>query len=196
MRRQAITGGAIALVLLFTGCAQILSRYNPDTEKLEDFIKAQPEYYYDPAGYDRPKPAPITMSAEPIKYAPGGAVMIEAEPKIKNRSSNVAKTSKPKNTQTQPTSEPLTAEWVPGSSDKVFSPYDPGKIVDVKGYTQGMMVLDPYSKKPFIVGSRAPEPGQPTDSVKPTAGTDPTPAPAPAPAPMTATPQEPVNNEN
>lgn len=51
------------------------------------------------------------------------------------------------------TSEDLPyAKPVPGKPGYVFSPYDPnGGYVDVKGYSPGQKVKDPYSGKIFLV---------------------------------------------
>jgi hypothetical protein len=44
------------------------------------------------------------------------------------------------------------AKPVPGKPGYVFSPYDPnGGYVDVKGYSPGQKVKDPYSGKIFLV---------------------------------------------
>lgn len=44
------------------------------------------------------------------------------------------------------------AKPVPGKPGYVFSPYDPnGGYVDVKGYSPGQKVKDPYSGKVFLV---------------------------------------------
>lgn len=62
----------------------------------------------------------------------------------------------------EPTAAPRTASSnseslpyakpVPGKPGYVFSPYDPnGGYVDVKGYTPGQKVKDPYSGKVFLV---------------------------------------------
>jgi hypothetical protein len=40
---------------------------------------------------------------------------------------------------------------VEGKPGYVYSPFDPGKYVDVSGYTPGSKVKDPYSGKIFLV---------------------------------------------
>ncbi len=68
----------------------------------------------------------------------------------------------PRNPEPKPTSTPRTAassneslpyaKPVPGKPGYVFSPYDPnGGYVDVKGYSPGQKVKDPYSGKVFLV---------------------------------------------
>ena len=44
-----------------------------------------------------------------------------------------------------------TAKPVEGKPGYVYSPFDPGKYVDVSGYTPGSKVKDPYSGKIFLV---------------------------------------------
>lgn len=54
----------------------------------------------------------------------------------------------------RPTSSQLdfpTAKPVEGKPGYVYSPFDPGKYVDVSGYAPGSKVKDPYSGKIFLV---------------------------------------------
>jgi hypothetical protein len=44
-----------------------------------------------------------------------------------------------------------TAKPVEGKPGYVYSPFDPGKYVDVSGYAPGSKVKDPYSGKIFLV---------------------------------------------
>ena len=44
-----------------------------------------------------------------------------------------------------------TAKPVEGKPGYVYSPYEPGKYVDVSGYAPGSKVKDPYSGKIFLV---------------------------------------------
>jgi hypothetical protein len=44
-----------------------------------------------------------------------------------------------------------TAKPVEGKPGYVYSPFDPGKYVDVSGYPSGSKVKDPYSGKIFKV---------------------------------------------
>lgn len=80
-----------------------------------------------------------------------------SEPSPSPRSSPPAVTEKSKpapspsrNVSTQ--SQYPTAKPVPGKPGYVFSPFDPsGGYVDVKGYSSGQKVKDPYSGKVFLV---------------------------------------------
>ena len=60
-------------------------------------------------------------------------------------------TAPPRTVSSQSESLPY-AKPVPGKPGYVFSPYDPnGGYVDVKGYSPGQKVKDPYSGKIFLV---------------------------------------------
>lgn len=70
--------------------------------------------------------------------------------------------SAPRDQEPEPSATPRTASSkgetlpyakpVPGKPGYVFSPYDPnGGYVDVKGYSPGQKVKDPYSGKIFLV---------------------------------------------
>lgn len=58
----------------------------------------------------------------------------------------------PRTASTQTSDDLPYAKPVPGKPGYVFSPYDPnGGYVDVKGYSPGQKVKDPYSGKVFLV---------------------------------------------
>jgi hypothetical protein len=68
--------------------------------------------------------------------------------------------TKPATTETKPQATPRstpaevdypTAKPVEGKPGYVYSPFDPGKYVDVSGYAPGSKVKDPYSGKIFKV---------------------------------------------
>jgi hypothetical protein len=90
---------------------------------------------------NEPEPAPESTTSTRVTRSEREPVA-PAEPRP---------TATPRTVSSQSESLPY-AKPVPGKPGYVFSPYDPnGGYVDVKGYSPGQKVKDPYSGKVFLV---------------------------------------------
>jgi hypothetical protein len=119
----------------------------------------QPYAAPQPAGRPAPPPPPAPVQAQ------RQVTTNEPEPAAASTTSTRLTRSQQEPTapsEAQPSATPRTvssqseslpyAKPVPGKPGYVFSPYDPnGGYVDVKGYSPGQKVKDPYSGKIFLV---------------------------------------------
>ena len=98
-----------------------------------------------------------TNSSQPSAGASatqGGRSLPSASPE--SRPPRTTAQQAPANENTKPRAVPSqldfpTAKPVEGKPGYVYSPFDPGKYVDVSGYAPGSKVKDPYSGKIFLV---------------------------------------------
>ncbi len=101
--------------------------------------------------------APTNRDTERRKVTTHNQPRPNASPTSSPRVTTTTEKSKPSpslspKTVTSQTTQIPTAKPVPGKPGYVFSPFDPsGGYVDVKGYTPGQKVKDPYSGKIFLV---------------------------------------------
>jgi hypothetical protein len=96
-----------------------------------------------PPSVSRPRPA-ATPAARPH---PTAATTAEHKPTPEEARPRATASPRP----TVTTLEFPTAKPVEGKPGYVYSPFDPGKYVDVSGYAPGSKVKDPYSGKIFLV---------------------------------------------
>jgi len=117
----------------------------------------QPYQTYPPP---QPPPPPIQRQNQVITSETERRPPTEARPTATPREvetetrTSAAKSdgATPPNGSTQTSGDLPYAKPVPGKPGYVFSPYDPnGGYVDVKGYSPGQKVKDPYSGKIFLV---------------------------------------------
>lgn len=86
-----------------------------------------------------PQNSPPVVQSVPVEPSPS--------PNPATTGRNVPSSSSTSSNQLQfPTAKP-----VEGKPGYVYSPFDPGKYVDVSGYAPGSKVKDPYSGKIFLV---------------------------------------------
>jgi hypothetical protein len=110
--------------------------------------------------------APVsTTTVTTTTIQDGSTAPVESRARPSPRPERTAVTSaetKPASTETKPRAESTprpapseldfpTAKPVEGKPGYVYSPFDPGKYVDVSGYAPGSKVKDPYSGKIFKV---------------------------------------------
>jgi outer membrane biosynthesis protein TonB len=118
----------------------------------------QPQPYPPQQPYPPPQPPPVQPQRRIVTEERNRETQTEPEarstatPRVtrKETPSTAPRTSE--NSLPSPKSELPYAKPVPGKPGYVFSPYDPnGGYVDVKGYSPGQKVKDPYSGKIFLV---------------------------------------------
>lgn len=111
--------------------------------------------------------APVNVVRQEASPTTAGVTMppqpgITSSDRVQPTSSGPPVSSQPQNSGDQtprPVSSPKpgsgldfpTAKPVEGKPGYVYSPFDPGKYVDVSGYAPGSKVKDPYSGKIFLV---------------------------------------------
>jgi len=104
-----------------------------------------------------PPPPPVESRREvttnPPPPPPAPATGPTATPRVAVRERTSKPSPPPRSTPAQASSSDLPyAKPVPGKPGYVYSPYDPnGGYVDVKGFSPGQKVKDPYSGKIFLV---------------------------------------------
>jgi hypothetical protein len=122
-----------------------------------------PSYPVQPQPYRNtppPPPPPVETEREvartqppppPPKPTPRSAPTATPRVAVKERTSNPS--PPPRSTPAQASNSDLPyGKPVPGKPGYVYSPYDPnGGYVDVKGFSPGQKVKDPYSGKIFLV---------------------------------------------
>jgi hypothetical protein len=105
--------------------------------------------------------APVSTTTVTTTTAGGTTAPVESRPRPTpppERTELTTTETKPASTEAKPTPHPTPAELdfptakpVEGKPGYVYSPFDPGKYVDVSGYAPGSKVKDPYSGKIFKV---------------------------------------------
>jgi hypothetical protein len=112
--------------------------------------------------YPPPQPPPPPIQAQnhlvtsETKRQPPAEAHPTATPRVVETETRTSESKPDGSTQrtasTQTSDDLPYAKPVPGKPGYVFSPYDPnGGYVDVKGYSPGQKVKDPYSGKIFLV---------------------------------------------
>ncbi|MFL6516324.1 MAG: hypothetical protein ACJ8M1_14990 [Chthoniobacterales bacterium] len=99
--------------------------------------------------------APEVTASQPLSSTPRPAPSIRPRPipTAAEPTKSAIKNVDPRPSAPPPTSslDFPTAKPVEGKPGYVYSPFDPGKYVDVSGYAPGSKVKDPYSGKIFLV---------------------------------------------
>jgi hypothetical protein len=112
------------------------------------------------SSYNAAAAPPTTTTVTTTTTANPEPGAVETRPRPTPQSEVTTAETKPATTETKPQAAPRstpaevdypTAKPVEGKPGYVYSPFDPGKYVDVSGYAPGSKVKDPYSGKIFKV---------------------------------------------
>jgi hypothetical protein len=165
----------LPLLLIFGGLGgcQILRKWDPSTESWNDFLHRYSQEVRDPAGNSQNRPVRITKDAPSSNSSNPGTSRTSPErrepratgdddPLLRNvraRNNPPVRAPQPSSTPTPwklPEQELLdpqlpTPARVANNPNRVVSPYDPTKQVDITGMSPGEVVLDPFAQRPFII---------------------------------------------
>jgi len=115
----------------------------------------QQPYPVQPQPYPSPQPPPVQPPRRIVTEERNREPQPEPDARSTATPRKETTSTAPRTSENSPPSQKSDlpyAKPVPGKPGYVFSPYDPnGGYVDVKGYSPGQKVKDPYSGKIFLV---------------------------------------------